>query len=142
MIRSCLTSIILLALIAATGYCLWQVRLLRGDVQQLQEQVRRDDFGARDTMIEHARAALDALERGDLRRAQAELDRVGALIDESRSMAVQRRADLRERLEAARKAIAQSSASASQRVEELVRSLARPWRGGPERNRPAAPAEQ
>jgi len=140
--RGCLTSIILLALLAATGYCIWQVHLLRAEVRRLQERLARDESAPGDSMLEHARAALEAIERGELDRAQAELDRLSRLMEDARTVAAARRERLRQRLEAARKAIAQRSANAAQRVEDLVRELARPWRRVGRGHLRQAPAEQ
>jgi hypothetical protein len=58
--RSCLLSVILLALLAASGYAIWQIQLLRADVAGLRAQLREDRQPTRRSMVEHARNALEA----------------------------------------------------------------------------------
>lgn len=123
--RSCLALFIWLVLAAACAYSIWQVRLLRQDVDQLQTRLVATESPTRESVLEHARAALEALGRGELEVAQRELDRAGELIEETRTLAAAERDRLTRRLAAARKAVAEGSATATDFVRELVQDLSR-----------------
>lgn len=140
--RGCLTLAILLILAAASGYTIWQVRLLREDVDQLQAHLRYDQRASRQSMIAHARAAIEALEEGDLDRAQEELDQLSGLVERARTMAAQQRNRLRDRLDAARDAIAQGGARANELLEDLWRELSSARDQERPNGRPEPPAEQ
>ncbi len=123
--RSCLALLVWLVLAAACAYSVWQVRLLRQDVDQLQTRLVASQPVTRESVLEHARAALEALGRGELEVAQRELDRAGELIEETRTLAAAERDRLTRRLAAARKAVAEGSATATDFVRELVQDLSR-----------------
>jgi hypothetical protein len=121
--RSCLLSVILLVLLAASGYAIWQIQLLRADVAGLRAQLREDRQPTRRSMVEHARNALEALGRGESERAQEELDRLGELIEQTQTMAGQKRDRLRQRLAQAKEAVARGGARASELLADLLREL-------------------
>lgn len=123
--RSCLALFVWLVLAAACAYSVWQVRLLRQDVDQLQTRLVASESPTRESVLEHARAALEALGRGELEVAQDELDRAGQLIEQTRTLAAAERDRLTRRLAAARKAVAEGSATATDFVRELVQDLSR-----------------
>jgi len=118
-----------LVLTAACGYSLWQIRQLRQDVDQLQERVLAAERVSRESMLEHARAALEALGRGETELAERELDRLAQLVEQTRTVAADEHDRLTRRLAAARKALADRSATAVDFVQDLVQDLSR-RRGG------------
>jgi len=118
-----------LVLAAACGYSIWQVRLLRQDVTQLQERVLASERVSRESMLEHARAALEAVGRGELEVAGRELDRLAQLVAQARTLAADERDRLTRRLAAARKALADGSATAVDFLQDLVQDLSH-RRGG------------
>jgi hypothetical protein len=123
--RGCVTLFLLLALAAVCGYSIWQIRLLRQDVRELQARVLAGERADRESMLEHARRALEALGRGELEVAEDELDRLGELIDQGRTVAADERDRLTRRLASARRAVAEGSASAADFVRDLVDDLSR-----------------
>ena len=123
--RGCVTLFLLLALAAVCGYSIWQIRLLRQDVGELQERVLAGERADRESMLEHARRALEAVGRGELEAAEDELDRLGELIEEGRTVAADERDRLTRRLASARRAVAEGSASAADFVRDLVDDLSR-----------------
>jgi hypothetical protein len=140
--RGCVTLFLLLALAAVCGYSIWQIRLLRQDVRELQARVLAGERADRESMLEHARRALEALGRGELEVAEDELDRLGELIDQGRTVAADERDRLTRRLASARRAVAEGSASAADFVRDLVDDLSRLVRrdeAGEDEERPAEP---
>jgi hypothetical protein len=125
-VRSCVTYLVLLALAAACGYSIWQVRLLRQEVEELQARLLTADRGAGESMLDHTRAALEALRQGDLRRSREELNKLGEMIEQAQVIGAQQRARLRQRLAAAREALAHGGARAGELIEDLRRELSRP----------------
>jgi hypothetical protein len=123
--RGCVTLFLLLALAVVCGYSIWQIRLLRQDVGELQERVLAGERADRESMLEHARRALEAVGRGELEAAEDELDRLGELIEEGRTVAADERDRLTRRLASARRAVAEGSASAADFVRDLVDDLSR-----------------
>ncbi len=123
--RSCLLLLILLALIIASGYCIWEVRETRALVDEIHADLLRERENERNSMIEHARQALEALGRGEIEDAQAELRRLSELVERTGALAGQQREVLRGRLREAKEAIDRGSARASELVERLVRELSR-----------------
>lgn len=123
--RGCFTLLLLMVLLGASAYSIWQVRLLRDDVDQLQASVLEGRRTAKDSMLKHARAAVNALERGDLERAQQELDRLADLMQQTQIMDGPRRERLRDTIEAAREAVARGGTKAIELLEELQRTLSR-----------------
>lgn len=83
MIRRFLTRILITGLIVACGYNLWQVHQLRGELARLRTQVRggrpalavEERWSWIDLANMHADRAREALTRGDLGIARAELSR-------------------------------------------------------------------
>jgi multidrug resistance efflux pump len=140
--RGCVTSIILLVLLAASGYCLWQIHLLRADVTAIRDHVLQEQAAESQSLADHARAALDAVKRGESERAQAELDRLAELVEESKSIVGEKRDEVRRRLGDAREAVAKGSADARDRVNELLRVLLGPWRLADSDSESESPAEQ
>lgn len=76
-------------------------------------------------MLEHARAALEAVGRGELEVAERELDRLAQLVAQARTLAADERDRLTRRLGAARKALADGSATAVDFLQDLVQDLSR-----------------
>ena len=140
--RGCATGLVLLALAAASAYSIWQVRLLRQDVEELQGRFVRADRADRESMLDHAGAALEALRRGDLRRSLEDLNRLDEMRAEAEAMGAQQRGRLLRLLEAARDAVAKGGARAGELIEDLRRELSRPDRArgpGPPRDPAAEP---
>jgi hypothetical protein len=124
--RSCLLSVILVVLVAANGYCIWQIHQLRALVNEIHADMLRERARDRVSMLDHARSAIDAVARGDVDSAQAELKRLSELIEETRTMAQQQRERLQQRLGEAKEAIDRGSARAGDALEGLVRELSQP----------------
>jgi multidrug resistance efflux pump len=141
--RGCVTLFLLLGLAAVCGYSIRQIRLLRQDVRELQERVLAGERADRESMLEHARRALDALGRGELEVAEDELDRLDELIDEGQTVAAEERDRLARRLASARAAIKEHSTTATEFVRDLVDDLSRLRdrdEGGEGREQAAEPA--
>ena len=141
--RGCVTLLLLLALAAVCGYSIWQIRLLRQDVRELQERVLAGERADRESMLEHARRALEALGRGELEVAEDELERLDELIDQGQTVAAEERDRLARRLASARAAIAEGSATAADFVRDLVEDLSRVTErdgAGEDREQSAEPA--
>ncbi len=122
--RGCLTIILLLVLVAATGYCIWQIDLLREEVRQLRAGQPRLQQETTDGMVEHAQAIVDALARRDFDGAQRELDDLADLIKQTQVLAEDQRSNLLRQVSEAREAIAERGERASAMVEELVDDIA------------------
>lgn len=123
--RGCLTILLLLVLVAGTGYCIWQVHLLREEVSQLragQPELQQEMTGV---MVERAQSIVDALERGDFEGAQKELDGLADLIEQAQVLAEEQRSNLLRQVSEAREAIAERGERASAMVEELVDDIAK-----------------
>jgi len=117
--RSCLLSLLLLALVAANAYAIWQIHELRSSVEDIRSQMVQERENERESMIEHARNAIEALGRGELKRAEAELDRLSELMEDTRELAGEQRRRLQDLLAEARVAVAQRGARASKLLEDL-----------------------
>lgn len=123
--RGCLTILLLLVLVAGTGYCIWQVHLLREEVSQLragQPELQQEMTGV---MVERAQSIVDALERRDFDGAQRELDGLADLIEQAQELAEDQRSNLLRQVSEAREAIAERGERASAMVEELVDDIAK-----------------
>ena len=123
--RGCLTILLLLVLVAGTGYCIWQVHLLREEVSQLragQPELQQEMTGV---MVERAQSIVDALERRDFDGAQRELDDLADLIKQAQVLAEDQRSNLLRQVSEAREAIAERGERASAMVEELVDDIAK-----------------
>lgn len=123
--RGCLTILLLLVLIAGTGYCIWQTHLLREEVSQLrggQPELQQEMTGV---MVERAQSIVEALERRDFDGAQKELDSLAGLIEQAQVLAEDQRANLLRQVSEAREAIAERGERASAMVDELVDDIAK-----------------
>jgi hypothetical protein len=128
--RGCLLSLILIALVVANGYCIWQIQEMRALVGEIHADMVREQETDRTSMIDHGRDAVAALRSGEQERAQRELKRLAELVDQTRTMAKEQRRRLRERLAEAKEAIDRGSARATELVEGIVRDLSH--REGPD----------
>jgi len=117
--RACLLSVLLLALVGASAYTIWQIHLLRAAVNDIRSEMAQERESERESLIEHARNAIEALGRGELERAEAELDRLGELAGETRTLAAEQRQRLQQLLAEAKDAVARGSSKASDIVEDL-----------------------
>ncbi len=123
--RGCILSPILLLLLAANGYAIWQVHLMRGEIAGLREELARQRGEVRMTMADYARDAAEAIGRGEIARAQADLKRLGEMAQQTRQMAEERKRQLVAQVQAAQQAVAQGSESARRKVDEIARFLSR-----------------
>jgi len=139
--RSCLLSFLLVILVAASGYAIWQIHLLRADVAELKARALRADEPDADTPAAHARSALRAFERGQIRKAQEELEHIGEFIEDARTTAGEQGERLARRLAEAKEAVAARSAEASERIRELLREITRvpAGKGAASEDAPAEP---
>jgi len=139
--RSCFLSFLLVILVAANGYAIWQIHLLRADVAELKTRALRADEPEADTLAAHARSALRALERGQIRKAQEELEDIGELIEDARTTAGEHGERIARRLAEAKEAVAAQSAEASERIRELLREITRlsTGKGAADEDAPAEP---
>lgn len=129
--RSCLLSFLLLILVAANGYAIWQIHLLRADVAELKARSLPADELTAEALAAHARSALRAFQRGQIEKAQKELDRLGDRLEEARATAGEQGEVLARRLAEAQEAVAARSAEASERIGELLREISRLATGEP-----------
>ncbi|MDH4178937.1 MAG: hypothetical protein OEV33_00385 [Armatimonadota bacterium] len=123
--RSCGLSLILLALVVANGYALWEIHQIRAILTEVRADVRQSRRLDRDSMADVARDAAEAIGRGELDRAQADLQRIGELLEQTGQMADQQRQRLIRQLERARESIAQGSSNAGEEIENLIHMLSR-----------------
>lgn len=123
--RSCGLSLILLVLVVANGYALWEIHQIRAILTEVRADVRQSRRLDRDSMADVARDAAEAIGRGELDRAQADLERLRELLEQTGQMADQQRQRLIRQLERAREAIAQGSSKAGEEIENLVHMLSR-----------------
>ena len=123
--RSCGLSLILLVLVVANGYALWELHQIRAILTEVRADVRRSRRLDRDSMADVARDAAEAIGRGELDRAQADLERLRELLEQTGQMADQQRQRLIRQLERARESIAQGSSKAGEEIDNLVHMLSR-----------------
>jgi len=123
--RSCGLSLILLVLVVANGYALWEIHQIRAILTEVRADVRQSRRLDRDSMADVARDAAEAIGRGELDRAQADLERLRELLEQTGQMADQQRQRLIRQLERARESIAQGSSKAGEEIENLVHMLSR-----------------
>ncbi len=122
--RSCLLCLILATLVAANGYAIWQIHLIRANLEALGREVRRsEEERHRVSMLDYARDAAEAIGRGELERAEADLERLGELLEETRQIAESHRQRLIGQLEAAKEAMARGGERAREEVDDLIRML-------------------
>lgn len=131
--RGCALSVVLLVLLAANGYSVWQIRLLRSEVARLDRVLAAAEPEREADMRPLAEAALEALRRGELRRAAQELERLGELIEDAGALARLRQRRLSAQLAAAQEAVSRGGAEAMSRVSELLQALPRGRQGEPPR---------
>jgi hypothetical protein len=122
--RGCLSILLLLVLVAATGYCIWQTHLLREEVSQLRAGQPELQQEMNDVMVERAQSILDALERRDFDGALRELDELAGVIKEAQVLADAQRSNLLRQVSEAREAVAERGERASALVEELADDIA------------------
>jgi F0F1-type ATP synthase membrane subunit b/b' len=82
-----------------------------------------DSERERASIIDHARNAVEAIGRGELEVAEAEVERMRELVEEARTMAVQQRERLLRRLEEAKRAVSEGGERAREQLEAIVREL-------------------
>lgn len=123
--RSCGLLLILLMLVVANGYALWEIRQIRAILTEVRADARQSPRIDRDSMADVARDAAEAIGRGELDRAQADLERLGELLAQTGQLADQRRQQLIRQLARARESIARGSSKAKEEIENLVRMLSR-----------------
>ena len=121
--RSCGLSLILLVLVVANGYALWEIHQIRAILTEVRADVRQSRRLDRYSMADVARDAAEAIGRGELDRAQADLERLGELLEQTGQMADQQRQRLIRQLEKTRESIAQGSSKANEEIGNLVRML-------------------
>ncbi len=123
--RGCALSVMLLVLLAANGYSVWQIHLLRSEVARLDRALAAAEPEREADMRALAEAALEALRRGELTRAAQELERLGELIEEAGALARLRQRGLSAQLAAAQEAVSRGGEEAMSRVSELLQALPR-----------------
>jgi hypothetical protein len=121
--RGCVLSLILALLLAANGYAIWQIHLMRGEIAGLREEVARPRGEVRMTMLDYARDAAEAIGRGEIARARADLERVSEMAREARGIAEERRRQLAEQVRAAEEAVSRGGEAARNKIDALVRFL-------------------
>jgi hypothetical protein len=121
--RGCILSPILVLLLAANGYAIWQIQLMRGEIDGLRDELVRQRGEARISMVDYARDAAEAIGRGEIARAQTDLKRLGEMAQETKQMADGRRRQLAAQIDAARQAVSKGGEDARRKVEELARLL-------------------
>ena len=122
--RGCLSILLLLVLAAATGYCIWQIHLLRDEVSQLRAGRPELQQEMNDVMVERAQSILDALERRDFDGALRELDDLAGVIKQAQVLADDQRSNLLRQVSEAREAVAERGEGAAAMVEELADDIA------------------
>ncbi len=123
--RSCLLALLFAALLAANGYAIWQIRLIRADLDKLTREQGPIPEPERTSMLECARNAAEAIGRGEMERAQAELDRLSHMLQEARHMTESQRQRLLDQLESAKRAVSRSAQRAQEEIDDLVQMLSR-----------------
>lgn len=121
--RGCLLPPILVLLLAANGYAIWQIHLMRGEIAGLRAELRTQTAETQMSMTDYARDAAEAVGRGEIARAQEDLRRIGEMAQETKRMAEERKRQLTDRVEAARQALSRGREDARRKVEEVARFL-------------------
>jgi len=121
--RGCLLPPILVLLLAANGYAIWQIHLMRGEIAGLRAELRTQTAETQMSMTDYARDAAEAVGRGEIARAQEDLRRIGEMAQETKRMAEERKRQLADRVEAARQALSRGREDARRKVEEVARFL-------------------
>lgn len=123
--KSCGLSLILLVLVVANGYALWEIHQMRAILTEIRADVRQSRRLDGDSMADVARDAAEAIGRGELDRAQADLERLRELLEQTGKTADQQRQRLIRQLERAEESVTQGSSKANEEIEGLVRMLSR-----------------
>ena len=123
--RSCFLSLILLVLVVANGYALWEIHQMRSILEELRTNMQESSRDERISLAEYARDAAEAIGRGELDRAQTDLERIGEILEQSGQMADQQRHRLIRQLERTREAISRGSSKANEEIENLAQMLSR-----------------
>lgn len=121
--RGCLLSLLVALLILANGYTIWQVHLIRADLEKLRQETAVGRESGLASMLECARDAAEAIGRGETERAEAELDRLHAMVRDAGQMTQDQRQRLMDQVEAAKKAISRSAERAQTELTELIQML-------------------
>jgi multidrug resistance efflux pump len=121
--RGCILPPILILLLAANGYAIWQIHLMRGEIAGLRGELARQRGEVQMSMMDYARDAAEAIGRGEIARAQADLERIGEMAQETRQMADERRRQLVAQIQAAQEAVSRGGEAAREKIERLVQFL-------------------
>ncbi len=124
-IRGCALSVLLLLLLAANGYTVWQIQMMRGEIASLRAEVARQRGDGKGTMLDYARDAAEAVGLGQIVRAEADLKRIGEMAQETKQLTEEQKREFLDRVEAAREAVAQGSKDAQRKIDEIARLLSR-----------------
>ncbi len=122
-VRGCLLSVLLPLLLAANGYAIWQIQMLRGEVVGLRKDLAEQRGETRLSMADYARDAAEAFGRGEIARAQADLERLSEMAQEAKQLADERRRQLLDQVQAARDAVAKGEADSRRRLDQIARLL-------------------
>jgi hypothetical protein len=117
--------LLLAALVAANGYAIWQIRLIRADLEELTREQGAVAEPERTPMLECARNAAEAIGRGEMERAQAELERLSGMLQEARHVTESQRQRLLDQLESAKRAVSRSAQRAQEEIDDLIQMLSR-----------------
>ncbi len=121
--KGCGVTLLLLLLVAANGYCVWQIGLLRAEVRGLRGQVVTLQARRPETALSAAEAALAAARRGDWGHAKVALDALSARVAETESLATQKKVELQERISRVRETLAKPGGEAVRRLQTILRDL-------------------
>ncbi|MBN1459953.1 MAG: hypothetical protein JXA57_10465 [Armatimonadetes bacterium] len=123
--RSCLILLLLLVLMAANAYSIWQIHMMRGTLDEMQDKMGLTAEAERRSMLEQARDAAQAIGEGQLDRAADDLERLDEMLRETQQMAEQQRKKALEQLQAARRALAEGGEKAREEIDRLLGLLSR-----------------
>ncbi len=121
--KSCVVSLLLLLLLAANGYSLWQISLLRAEVGKLRGQVATLQSRRSDTALEAAETALAAARRGDWKHAQEALDTLSRRIGEMQTLAAEKKVELQTHVSRVRETLTKPGGDAVKRLETILHDL-------------------
>ncbi|MFB3881833.1 MAG: hypothetical protein ACE149_11250 [Armatimonadota bacterium] len=121
--RGCLLPPVLVLLLGANCYAIWQIHLLRGEVAGLRADLRSQAVASEMSMADYARDAAEAVGRGEIARAREDLRRIEEMAQQTRRMAQEQKRQLADRLESAREALSKGREEAKRKADELARFL-------------------
>ena len=122
--RSCLLSVILLALVAANGYTIWQIRSMRATIEELRAESEASERGdSVSSLAGYARDAAEAIGRGEVDRAAADLRSLEEALTDTKEAGDEQREQLLEQVRAAQEALSRHRDQAKKEVERLVGML-------------------